>query len=245
MNAVNDQLWMDYVPLPILGNESYSHITTPKPDISIGLFPDAFEFWPRTRHLETLYALQNGKKAVRCYDAVHREIRWPVITIELKSEQEPIGKAIAQNAHNGAVMTANLMRLKERAGLEIPYDRAFVLSFSMDMYTILVSAHWAILDANGKETFLHKVIQHWSVKHGNLADLIESRRAIRNCIERHMDNMMEMIRADLQLVDARTAGNVQPESVRSRSLKITNAANTLLDHREYRRNSRDRSEATS
>ena len=67
--------------------------------------------------------------------------------------------------------------------------------------------------------------------------LTQSRRAISNCIEHHMDNMMAMIRSDLQLVKARTADNVQPETVRSRSLKITDEADTLVDHRGYRENS--------
>jgi len=140
-----------------------------------------------------------------------------MLTIELKGEQEPVGRAIAQNAHNGAVMTANLMRLKERAGLEVAYGQAYILTISMDVYTIVISAHWAIWDAEIKgERYLHRSIKSWLIKAGTLENMIDSRRAISNCIERHMATMESMIRSDLELVKARnvTADTIPPEHVR-------------------------------
>ena len=214
VKAIGNQLWKNYVPIPIYGE--YIHIPAPQPDITIGFYPHTFGVWHRTHRLKASYSLRNGKKAVGCYDAVHDQTKWPMITIELKGEQEPVGKATTQNAHNGAVMTANLMRLKERAGLEVPYGKAYILTISMDVYSIVISAHWAIWDAEIKaERYLHRTIKSWLIKEGSLEDLIDSRRAISNCIERHMEAMLTMIRSDLELVKARsmTADTTPPEHV--------------------------------
>jgi hypothetical protein len=129
---------------------------------------------------------------------------WPLVSVELKGERGLLADAICKNAQTGAVMVANLLQLKKRAGLEMPYGRADVFTIAMDKFSVLIAAHWAVATDDGRTQYMHKTVRRWFVKDADLEIFAQARRAVRNCIEMHLDAMLPMIFADLDCVRERT-----------------------------------------
>ena len=128
---------------------------------------------------------------------------WPLVSIEIKGERGLLAEAILQNAHTGAVMVSNLLELKRRAGVDIPYGYADVFTISMDKFSLLISAHWAVLNDLGETEYMHKTVRRWFVRDADLGIFTEARRAVRNSIETHLDAMRSVIISDLERVRER------------------------------------------
>ena len=140
---------------------------------------------------------------IQYHDEVAPGLMWPLISIELKGERDTMAEAILQNTHTGAVMVSNLLQLKQRAGLELPYGHANVFTISMDKVAIDISAHWAVLNDRGDTEYLHKTVHRWLVGYASLETFTEAQRAVRNSIETHLEAMLPAIISDLEQVRAR------------------------------------------
>jgi len=108
-------------------------------------------------------------------------------------------------------MVSNLLELKRRAGLEMPYGHADVFTISVDKFSLLISAHWAVLNDHGEIQYMHKTIRRWFVSNANLEIFTDAQRAVRNSIETHLDAMLPAIVSQLERVRDR---DVRAEAAR-------------------------------
>jgi len=116
-------------------------------------------------------------------------------------------------------MVSNLLELKRRAGLEMPYGHADVFTISVDKFSLLISTHWAVLNDHGETQYMHKTVRRWFVSDANLEIFTEAQRAVRNSIETYLDAMLPAIVSDLERVRDR---HVQAEAARAAEREAVN-----------------------
>ena len=131
--CIKEQLWRREI---CVRPDMKPALTTPKPHLTIGWRPEAFESNFRKAY--------KSLKAFISPAAGYRNVAWPIFTIEIGGDGVTVGVVGLQNLHNGAVLLSNLFELKRLCGDEAAFvDKIHVIGVKLTAESIRLSCYWA------------------------------------------------------------------------------------------------------
>lgn len=146
--SVVGRLWSDSVPVPLRQDFFTAQVPLPrpKPDLAFGYSIAAFN----DRQLNAINLLVDGQ-SMRSYAMPDKQLRFPFLTIEFKSQATGGSHYIATNqvAGAGAIALNGYMELIERGAGTAPFDFHEPLFFSLaiDHAYAQIYVHWVQRDA--------------------------------------------------------------------------------------------------
>ncbi|MCJ1390939.1 hypothetical protein MMC18_003800 [Xylographa bjoerkii] len=166
-------------------------IAPPKPHQSFGFCEDVFPFPNAVLELQTAMISAT-------------ELAWPYFTAEAKGQVGPLKVARLQNAHNGAVMFNNMLKLKRIVGKEEEFlGKIQVMTLDLTTETMALCCHWAIRNDAGNLEYHSRCLSSEGSGNPTGGPFKIAYRKAMNTVEMMKERTKKWLIADLTLLEAK------------------------------------------